>query len=60
MKKIILSNLLLVISFFVFAQKEKLPVIKSPVFKKDTLNIKKFGASTGWEFFKYPINQWCH
>jgi polygalacturonase len=29
---------------FAFAQKEKLPVIKSPVFKKDTLSIKKYGA----------------
>jgi polygalacturonase len=44
MKKIILSNLLLIVSFFVFAQKQKLPVIKSPVFKKDTFNIKKYGA----------------
>ena len=44
MKKYFLSHLLLIISFFAFAQKEKLPVIKSPSFKKDTTSIKKFGA----------------
>jgi len=44
MKKVILSSLLLLIFLFVFSQKEKLPVIKSPSFKKDTSSIKKFGA----------------
>ncbi len=44
MKKVILSKLLTIAFLFVFAQKEKLPVIKSPVFKKDTLSIKKYGA----------------
>ena len=44
MKKIILLNLFAIIFLFAFAQKEKLPVIKSPVFKKDTISIKKYGA----------------
>src|SRR6187399_2141142 len=44
MKKVILSKLFTIAILFAFAQKEKLPVIKSPVFKKDTLNIKKYGA----------------
>src|SRR6186713_2580378 len=44
MKKVILLKLFTIVFLFAFAQKEKLPVIKSPVFKKDTLNIKKFGA----------------
>ena len=44
MKKVILLNLFTIAFLFAFAQKEKLPVIKSPVFKKDTLNIKKYGA----------------
>jgi len=44
MKKIILLKLFTVVFLFAFAQKEKLPVIKSPVFKKDTLSIKKYGA----------------
>jgi polygalacturonase len=44
MKKVILLKLFTVIFLFAFAQKEKLPVIKSPVFKKDTLSIKKYGA----------------
>jgi polygalacturonase len=44
MKKVILVKLFTVAFLFVFAQKEKLPVIKSPVFKKDTLSIKKYGA----------------
>jgi polygalacturonase len=44
MKKVILLNLFTIFFLFVFAQKEKLPVIKSPVFKKDTLSIKKYGA----------------
>ncbi|TMI65052.1 MAG: glycoside hydrolase family 28 protein [Bacteroidetes bacterium] len=44
MKKIVLTQLTLVLFLFAFAQKEKLPVIKSPSFKKDTFNIKKFGA----------------
>ena len=44
MKKIILLKLFTIVFLFAFAQKEKLPVIKSPVFKKDTLNIKKYGA----------------
>jgi len=44
MKKVILVKVFTVAFLFVFAQKEKLPVIKSPVFKKDTLSIKKYGA----------------
>jgi len=44
MKKVILSKLFIITFLFAFAQKEKLPVIQSPVFKKDTLNIKKYGA----------------
>ncbi|HEY5968855.1 MAG TPA: glycoside hydrolase family 28 protein [Chitinophagaceae bacterium] len=44
MKKVILVKLFTIAFLFAFAQKEKLPVIKSPVFKKDTLNIKKYGA----------------
>jgi polygalacturonase len=44
MKKVILSKLFIITFLFAFAQKEKLPVIKSPTFKKDTFNIKKFGA----------------
>src|SRR6187455_1013741 len=44
MKKVILSKLFTIAFLFAFAQKEKLPVIKSAVFKKDTLSIKKYGA----------------
>jgi polygalacturonase len=44
MKKIILLKLFTIAFLFAFAQKEKLPVIKSPVFKKDTVSIKKYGA----------------
>jgi len=44
MKKVILLNLFTIAFLFAFAQKEKLPVIKSPVFKRDTLSIKKYGA----------------
>ena len=44
MKKVILLKLLTIAFLFAFAQKEKLPVIKSPVFKKDTVSIKKHGA----------------
>ncbi|HEX6849203.1 MAG TPA: glycoside hydrolase family 28 protein, partial [Chitinophagaceae bacterium] len=44
MKKVILMKLCTVAFLFVFAQKEKLPVIKSPVFRKDTVTIKKYGA----------------
>jgi len=44
MKKVILLKLFAVAFLFAFAQKEKLPVIKSPVFKKDTVTIKKYGA----------------
>ena len=44
MKKVILSKLFIITFLFAFAQKEKLPVIKSPTFKKDTFSIKKFGA----------------
>src|ERR1043165_9875054 len=35
----------LLISFAVAAQKNQLPVIKSPQFKKDTISIVKFGAA---------------
>jgi len=44
MKKVILLKSFTILFLFVFAQKDKLPVIKSPVFKKDTLSIKKYGA----------------
>ena len=44
MKKVILLKLFTIAFLFVVAQKEKLPVIKSAVFKKDTVNIKKHGA----------------
>ncbi|HEU5166884.1 MAG TPA: glycoside hydrolase family 28 protein [Chitinophagaceae bacterium] len=44
MTRIILLKLFTVAFLFAFAQKEKLPVIKSPVFKKDTISIKKYGA----------------
>jgi polygalacturonase len=44
MKKIVLTQLSVFLFLFAIAQKEKLPVIKSPSFKKDTFNIKKFGA----------------
>jgi len=44
MKKVILVKLFTIAFLFAFAQKEKLPVIKTPVFKKDTLSIKKYGA----------------
>ena len=44
MKKVVLLKLFIAAFLFVFAQKEKLPVIKSPVFKKDTVTIKKYGA----------------
>jgi len=44
MKKVILLKLFTIVFLFAFAQKEKLPVIKSPLFKKDTLSIKKYGA----------------
>jgi len=44
MKKVILLKLFTIVFLFAFAQKEKLPVIKSPVFKKDTVSIKKYGA----------------
>jgi len=44
MKKVILLKLFTIVFLFAFAQKGKLPVIKSPIFKKDTLSIKKYGA----------------
>lgn len=44
MKKVVLLKLFTIAFLFVVAQKEKLPVIKSPVFKKDTVSIKKYGA----------------
>ena len=44
MKKVILLKLFAINFLFAFSQKEKLPVIKSPVFKKDTVSIKKHGA----------------
>jgi len=44
MKKVILLKLFTIVFLFAFAQKDKLPVIKSPIFKKDTLSIKKYGA----------------
>ena len=44
MKKVILVKLFAITFLFAFAQKGKLPVIKSPTFKKDTISIKKHGA----------------
>ena len=44
MKKVCVSIPLIISFLFACAQKEKLPVIKSPTFKKDTVNIKKYGA----------------
>ena len=44
MKMIILLKLFTIAFLFGVAQREKLPVIKSPVFKKDTVSIKKYGA----------------
>ena len=44
MKKVVLLNLFTIAFLFVVAQKVKLPVIKSPVFRKDTVSIKKYGA----------------
>src|SRR4030095_16473570 len=44
MKKVYLSITLVISFLFACAQKEKLPVIKSPTFRKDTVNIKKYGA----------------
>jgi polygalacturonase len=44
MKKVVLLKLFAIAFLFASAQKEKLPVIKSPVFKKDTISIKKYGA----------------
>src|SRR6186713_1438264 len=44
MKKVILLKLFTIAFLFAFAQKEKLPVIKFPVFKKDTVSIRKYGA----------------
>ena len=44
MKKVILLKLFTIAFLFVFAQKEKPPVIKFPVFKKDTVSIRKYGA----------------
>jgi polygalacturonase len=44
MKKVVLLKLFTIASLFAFAQKEKLPVIKSPVFKRDTASIEKYGA----------------
>src|SRR6266700_2812464 len=40
----IFSVVLLSMVTFTLAAQQKLPVIKEPVFKKDTFNIKKFGA----------------
>lgn len=37
-------HLFTIVFLFAFAQNAKLPVIKTPVFKKDTVSIKKYGA----------------
>ena len=44
MKRIILYTTLAIFSTICFSQKANLPVITQPKFKKDTINIKKFGA----------------
>lgn len=44
MKRVSYLIALLVFSVFCFAQKTSLPVIVAPKFKKDTVNIKKYGA----------------
>lgn len=44
MKRISFILLSLCVSVFAIAQKTKLPVVTTPKFKKDTINIKKLGA----------------
>jgi len=44
MKRISFILLSLCVSVFAIAQKTKLPVVTTPKFKKDTVNIKKLGA----------------
>ena len=44
MKKIILSSVFFACCYFVFAQETPKFSVKNPVFKKDTFNIRKFGA----------------
>src|SRR5688572_750063 len=50
MKRFCSVYALLLISCFSLAQKKALPVITSPKFKKDTINIKKFGAVADGNF----------
>ena len=50
MKRLVSAHILLALSFFSIAQKPSLPVITSPKFKKDTINIKKFGAVADGNF----------
>ncbi len=57
MKKFLFSSLFLFVTLFVFAQKEPQFVIKKPVFRKDTISIKKFGAvSDGYFLNTKSIN----
>jgi polygalacturonase len=44
MNKVILLKLFTITFLFAFGQIERLPIIKFPIFKKDTVNIKKYGA----------------
>jgi len=50
MKRFFSVYAFLLFSFFSVAQKRTLPVITSPKFKKDTVNIKKFGAVADGNF----------
>jgi polygalacturonase len=57
MKKFSLVGMICICSSLAFAQNWKLPVVNSPKFKKDTLNIKKSGAiADGYFLNTIPIN----
>lgn len=57
MKKFSLVGMICICSSIAFAQNWKLPVVNSPKFKKDTLNIKKTGAiADGYFLNTIPIN----
>ncbi|HET6767149.1 MAG TPA: hypothetical protein VFH08_07115 [Chitinophagaceae bacterium] len=50
MRKISSTSLFLFFSLLCFAQKTTIPVVSAPTFKKDTLNVKKFGAVADGNF----------
>ena len=57
MKKFSLVGMICICSSLAYAQNWKLPVVNSPKFKKDTLNIKKSGAiADGYFLNTIPIN----